>query len=362
MGSILAVYGTRPELIKMAPLILSLKKKGEAVKVLNTGQHRDMLIELEHLFGVFPDFSFDVMKANQDVNHVVSAIINKVSVLLKEESTRLVIVQGDTATVLAAAMAAYYSKIKIAHVEAGLRSFDMNHPFPEEFNRRVVSMIADYNFAPTEQSYQNLINEGVPSDKVFITGNTVIDALSILKGKLKKGESNKKRILVTAHRRENHEGGIRNICHAILKILEDRDDIEFIWPVHPNPNVKNKVYDLLSNQASVTLSQPLGYLELLSVMNESYLIWTDSGGIQEEAPSFKKPVLILREVTERPEVVSSGFGILVGSNTQEIIKQTLLLLDSEKEYAMRISGANPFGDGMASEKIIKIIQKSQNAS
>ena len=358
MGGILAVYGTRPELIKMAPLILALKKRGERVKILNTGQHREMLVELEQLFGISPDFSFEVMKKNQDVNHVVSAIMEKVGDLLKEESIRLVMVQGDTATVLATAMAAYYSKVKIAHVEAGLRSFDMNHPFPEEFNRKVVSMIADYNFAPTEQSYQNLINEGVDTKKVFITGNTVIDALSILKGKLKKGSPAKKRILVTAHRRENHEVGIRNICQAILKILENRDDIEFVWPVHPNPNVKDTVYSLLSNQKSVLLCEPLGYLDLLTIMNESYLIWTDSGGIQEEAPSFKKPVLILREVTERPEVISSGFGCLVGVDVNKIIEQTVLLLDSEIEYTKRISGQNPFGDGNACNKIIEIIQKA----
>ncbi|MEQ8625765.1 MAG: UDP-N-acetylglucosamine 2-epimerase (non-hydrolyzing) [Vicingaceae bacterium] len=360
MGSILAVYGTRPELIKMAPLILALKKKGEAVKVLNTGQHRDMLVELEHLFGIFPDFSFDVMKANQDVNHVVSKIIVKVSILLKEESISLVIVQGDTATVLATAMAAYYSKVKIAHVEAGLRSFDMDHPFPEEFNRRVVSMIADYNFAPTEQSYQNLIKEKVDQAKVFITGNTVIDALSILKNKLKRGESDKKKILVTAHRRENHEVGIRNICQAILRILEERNDVEFVWPVHPNPNVKDTVYSLLSNRESVVLCEPLGYLELLSTMNDSYMIWTDSGGIQEEAPSFKKPVLILREVTERPEVVASGFGVLVGTDISEIVKQTIKLLNSSELYAKQISGDNPFGDGNSSQKIIEIIEKAKN--
>ena len=350
------VYGTRPELIKVAPLILKLKELSLVeLVVVSTGQHREMLFDLEQLFGINPDISLALMAENQSINSVVSGVINEVDKLLLQYQPDLVFVQGDTATVLGTAMACYYAKIKVAHIEAGLRSFDLNHPFPEEFNRKVVSIFADYNFAPTQISAENLIREGVPENRVFVTGNTVIDALNILSRKIVAKKSNKKLILVTAHRRENHGEGIIAICDAIKNILQQRGDVEFIWPLHPNPNVLDVVTDYMQGIKGIELTSPMGYEELVSTMKNSYLIWTDSGGIQEEAPSLKKPILILREVTERPEVIHSGFGELTGTNTDKIVTSTLKLLIDNQYYKMKISGRNPFGTGDACDQIISIL-------
>ncbi len=354
---VFVVYGTRPELIKVAPLILKLKSLTKVeLKVVSTGQHKEMLYDLEKLFEISPDYSLDLMTKDQTVNSVVAKVITKMDELIHQESPELVFVQGDTATVLGASMACFYSKVDVAHIEAGLRSFNLEHPFPEEFNRRVVSIFAKYNFAPTSLSAQNLINEGVNKNQVFVTGNTVIDALNILSEKIETKSFQKKLILVTAHRRENHASGIKSICKAIQELLKVRSDVQFVWPVHPNPNVKEVVKELLGELDGVTLLEPIGYLELISTMKSAYIIWTDSGGIQEEAPSFKKPVLILREVTERPEVVDSGFGELTGSNTEKIITSTMRLLDDEAYYSRRISGDNPFGSGNACDQMLKILK------
>lgn len=348
------VYGTRPELIKLAPLIIALKKeKWVELTIINTGQHKEMLVSLEKLFQVYPDISLNVMTDNQNVSQVVSKVIAQMDRLIDKNKPDLVFVQGDTATVLATAIACFYSKVKIAHVEAGLRSFDLQHPFPEEFNRRTVSLFADYNFAPTQTSANNLLKEGVNKNKILVTGNTVIDSLQIIKRKLKPRKNDKKTILVTAHRRENHKKGIENICSAIIELLQQNNKVEFIWPIHPNPNVKEIVEKRLSNVPGVTLCAPMDYLELLDTISNSFLIWTDSGGIQEEVPSFGKPVLILREVTERPEVVSSGFGLLVGTSKSKIVSSTIELLTNSEKYTKMISGKNPFGDGNASKRIIE---------
>lgn len=356
---IFVVYGTRPELIKLAPLILALKKIDRVeLTVISSGQHKEMLTSLEEIFDIEADVSFSIMAENQSINSVVSKIIDLMDGLINKLSPDLVFVQGDTATVLATAMACYYSKVKVAHIEAGLRSFNMNHPFPEEFNRRTVSIFADYNFAPTQLSMENLLNEGVPSEKVIVTGNTVIDALNILKERLGTRTTDKKIILVTAHRRENHESGIMSICEAIQEILNLRNDVSFIWPVHPNPNVKKVVKSQLSGLDNVQLLEPMDYIELLKTMQSSYLIWTDSGGIQEEAPTFKKPVLILREVTERPEVIDSGFGRLVGTKREAIVEETLKLLNDSAHYISSTSGKNPFGDGKAVDLILKHLELS----
>lgn len=350
------VYGTRPELIKVAPLILKLKELSRVeLIVVSTGQHREMLVELEQLFGINPDVSLSLMSENQTISSVVSGVIHEVDKLLLQYQPDLVFVQGDTATVLGTAMACYYAKVKVAHIEAGLRSFDLNHPFPEEFNRRVVSIFADYNFAPTQISAENLIREGVPKSRVFVTGNTVIDALNILSSKFVTKKSDKKLILVTAHRRENHGAGIIAICEAIKNILQQRDDVKFIWPLHPNPNVLEVVTNYMQGINGIALIAPMGYEALVSTMKNSYLIWTDSGGIQEEAPSLKKPILILREVTERPEVVTSGFGELTGTNTQQIVLSTLKLLNDKEYYKSKINGQNPFGNGDACEQILSIL-------
>lgn len=353
---IFVVYGTRPELIKVAPLILKLRAIGNAeLTVVSTGQHKEMLNSLESLFEISPDVSLDLMTTNQTVNSVVSKVIGSVDELIQKNRPDLVFVQGDTATVLGTAMACYYAKVKVAHIEAGLRSFDLNHPFPEEFNRKVVSIFADYNFAPTQLSADNLLNEGVDKCKVFVTGNTVIDALKILSQKSDLKSSVKKIILVTAHRRENHGEGMIHICNAIKALLTLRSDVEFIWPLHPNPNVKDAVLSQMKGLEGISFTEPMDYVTLISTMKSAYLIWTDSGGIQEEAPSFRKPLLVLREVTERPEVISSGFGELTGTNSDKIIAATLRLLDDEVYYTERVSGQNPFGDGDACDKILSIL-------
>lgn len=360
--NVFAVYGTRPELIKMAPLIIELKKNKDLnLFVVNTGQHREMLTPLEEIFKIKADISLDVMSKGQSVSTVVSKVIQAMEAEFKKHKADLVFVQGDTATVLATAMAAYFSRVKIAHVEAGLRSFDLNHPFPEEFNRKTVSIIADYNFVPTHVSAQNLLNEGVPNNKIFIVGNTVIDALKLIQPLLKKSLEAKKTILVTAHRRENHGEGIRNICEAVLSLLKRDSELHFIWPVHPNPKVKEYVYQALGNQERVQLCEPMDYVELLSTIINSTLIWTDSGGIQEECPSFKKPVIILREVTERPEIISSGFGVLVGTSSEKILSQTNHIINDPTIYHQMTSGDNPFGDGIASKKILNVIFDRKNA-
>lgn len=354
--NVFAVYGTRPELIKMAPLIIELRKIDKInLLVVNTGQHREMLVPLEELFQIKADISLDIMTEGQSVSTVVSKVMQSMETAFKRHKADLVFVQGDTATVLATAMAAYFSAVKIAHVEAGLRSFDLNHPFPEEFNRRTVSIVADYNFAPTTLSAQNLIDEGVLKEKVFSVGNTVIDALKIIQPKLEKLNREKKTILITAHRRENHGEGIKNICEAVKILLEQDQELHFIWPVHPNPNVKDYVYQTLGNKDRVQLTEPLDYIDLLTNIQNSTLIWTDSGGIQEETPSFRKPVLILREVTERPEIISSGFGVLVGTDCDEIVRQTVAILSDQNKYQQMISGENPFGDGTASKQILTTI-------
>jgi UDP-N-acetylglucosamine 2-epimerase (non-hydrolysing) len=356
---ILLAYGTRPELIKLAPVIFELKKrKNIRLLIVNTGQHKEMLDELEKFFFLKPDINFNIMTPNQSLNGILGAIHGKASSLFNSFKPELVIVQGDTTTVLAIGITAFYSNIQVAHIEAGLRSFDIHNPYPEEFNRRVISLFAGYNFVPTKLSAKNLLVENIPASTIFITGNTGVDALLLVLKKQKRPaalQGPKKKILITAHRRENHGKGILAICEAVRRILALRDDIEFIWPVHPNPNVQKVAYARLRDLSGVMLCAPLSYLELVRTMNESWLIWTDSGGIQEEAPTLKKPVLILRKVTERPEVLTSGFGILVGTNTDKIVNNTISLLNNKRKYKRMVSGKNPFGDGDAAKKIVRIL-------
>jgi len=359
---ILLAYGTRPELIKLAPLIFELKgRKNADLLIVNTGQHKEMVDELEKVFGIKPDLKLSVMTPNQSLNLVLSSIVMKISEVFHQFKPDLVIVQGDTTTVLSIGISAFYSQIKVAHVEAGLRSHDVYNPYPEEFNRRVVSLFASFNFAPTALSAKNLLKEKVNPKTVFVTGNTGVDAVQMI---LKKRWKNKnqfkgRKILITAHRRENHGKGIENICKAVIALLKTYPDIEFTWPVHPNPNVFESVEARLGKTKRVHLCQPLPYEELIREINESFLLWTDSGGIQEEAPSLKKPVLILRSVTERPEVIRSGFGILVGTDPTKILMQTKKLLSSKKHYAKMVSGKNPFGNGKASARIADILLKNE---
>lgn len=357
---IVVAYGTRPEIIKLAPVIIELKKrKNVNLYVVNSGQHKEMVDDLEIFFGIRSDYKFEVMTPNQSLNSVLSKIVTESAALFSKIKPDLVFVQGDTTTVFAIGTACFYSGIKVAHVEAGLRSKDIYNPYPEEFNRRVVSLFATYNFAPTKASANNLLREKISRKKIYVTGNTVVDALNFVllkKRKAIKIPSNAvKKILITAHRRENHGVGIQNVCKAVIRLLDLRSDVEFVWPVHPNPNVFNVVNKLLGNNKRVKLTTPLSYLDLVSEMHRSYLIWTDSGGIQEEAPTLKKPVLILRTVTERPEVINAGFGKLVGVNSNRIVSLTNELLDNKIVYKKMISGSNPFGNGSAAKKILDIV-------
>jgi len=362
---ILLAYGTRPELIKLAPVLFELKKrKGVHLTILNTGQHKEMVDELEAFFAIRADVYFKVMTANQNLNLTLSKITEKSAELLSRLKPDLIVVQGDTTTVLALGISGFYAGISVAHVEAGLRSFDLKNPYPEEFNRRVISLLATYHFTPTANASQNLIREGVSKESITLTGNTVVDTMNLI---VKKGDriqteaSGKlKKILITAHRRENHGKGIAAICTAVKNVLKKHKGVAFIWPVHPNPNVENVVQRLLGNTRGVTLCKPLSYANLLREMKESFLIWTDSGGIQEEAPSLKKPVLILRTVTERPEVVKSGFGILTGTDAKRIVSKTSALLSNKELYKKMTGGKNPFGDGKAAKRIADVVLKKAN--
>lgn len=357
MKKFVITYGTRPELIKLVPLIYELRKLSSITTiVVNTGQHIDMLKPLENFFEITPDFELNVMQPNQTINKTLSAVLIKIEELFLQIKPDLVFIQGDTSTVLATGMACFNMGIPVAHVEAGLRSFDLTQPFPEEFNRKVVSLFAKYNFAPTELSKNNLIAEKIVEEKIFITGNTVIDTIQIIAEKMQLSKHiNPNKILITAHRRENHGEGMLNICKAIKEIIKLKNDVEFIWPVHSNPNVKVVVEQELKDLKQVQLLSPLDYFDLLQHMANSKIIWTDSGGIQEESPYFKKPVLILRNVTERPEVVSSGFGVLVGTNVEKIVTETTKLFTDINYYTDLTKGKNPFGDGNAAKKIIEIV-------
>jgi len=366
MKKIFFVFGTRPEAIKLAPVIIEAKRHKEILtKVLITGQHREMLDEVLRVFRIKPDFDLNVMRPNQELSEVTSRILIGVENILKEEKPDWVIIQGDTTTVLATALACYYQKISLAHVEAGLRSFDKYQPFPEEINRRLVSHIADINFAPTKGAAENLLKEGIDKKKILITGNTVIDALLMAVGKkvrlnkeLKKVDFRKRIILVTAHRRENFGTPLENICNAVKEISKLSDDLEIVYPLHLNPNVQETAKGVLSNAPNIKLLQPLDYLTFCYLMKKSYLILTDSGGIQEEAPSLHKPVLILRSVTERPEVVQVGAAILVGTEKEKIVKEVKNLLEDKKRYRQMAFVHNPFGDGKASRRIIGWLVKN----
>ncbi len=355
------VYGTRPELLKLVPLIKVFKDDPDfELTVINTGQHQEMLTEIERRFEIVPDFKLDSMKAFQSLTRLHTRICDLIEPILLDIKPELVLLQGDTATVAAVGLVCFFNKIAVGHVEAGLRSFNLEEPFPEEFNRRSISIFAKYNFAPTELSANNLRNEKVDTSSIFVTGNTIVDMVRIMRTKHLNGtEVSGKQILVTSHRRENHGDGILNICNAIKEVSKKHPDLKFIWPLHPNPNVKGVVEDQLGSLKNVMLTAPMDYFDLVKVLESSYLVWTDSGGIQEECPSFVKPCLILRNVTERPEVVDSGFGMLVGTNEELIVTETLRLLEDQTLYKQRISGSNPFGDGFAADQIKEIIKKER---
>ncbi|GAB5410231.1 MAG: UDP-N-acetylglucosamine 2-epimerase (non-hydrolyzing) [Balneolaceae bacterium] len=364
---ILIVFGTRPEAIKMAPVVKEFQKNTEhfETKVCVTAQHREMLDQVLDFFEIKPDFDLNLMKPNQNLSTLTSAILSSFSKVIEEYEPDFVYVHGDTTTTFAASLGAFYSGVKICHVEAGLRTFNKKAPFPEEINRQLTGRLADYHFAPTERAEKNLLKEGVSKDKVFVTGNTVIDALLYSVNRVDSIEfeeieflknlidENKKIVLVTGHRRENFGEGFLNICTA-LKELSKSSEIQIIYPVHLNPNVKTPVYEMLAGIDNIKLIRPLPYEAFIWLMNKSYIIITDSGGIQEEAPSLGKPVLVMREATERPEAVEAGTVILVGTNAKKIVKECVSLIENENKYESMSKSHNPYGNGLSSKKIIEI--------
>jgi len=375
MKKILIVFGTRPEAIKMAPLVKEFEKNQNFfnTKVCVTAQHREMLGQVLDLFDITPEYDLDIMKPDQDLYDVTSNILLKIKPVLESFKPDVVLVHGDTATTFATSLAAYYQKIKIGHVEAGLRTGDLYSPWPEEGNRRLTGVLTDYHFSPTGTSKKNLLNEGVNNESIFVTGNTVIDALQLVVNRIKNNEIlrlkientiiqsgfqelNSKFILVTGHRRENFGQGFLNICEALKVLAKNNPDIYILYPVHLNPNVRRTVNELLANVNNIKLVEPFQYEEFIYLMSKSYLILTDSGGIQEEAPSLGKPVLVMRDTTERPEAVEAGTVRLVGSDRDNIIKEVQDLIDDSDEYQKMSKAHNPYGDGNASKNIVKILR------
>ena len=374
---ILTIFGTRPEAIKLAPVLKELEKHPEIVShVCVTAQHREMLDQVLELFEIQPDFDLDLMRNDQSLFDITARGLRDLQRVLEEERPDVVLVQGDTTTAFVASVAAFYLKIKIGHVEAGLRTEDKYNPFPEEMNRRLADVLSDLYFAPTNRAADNLAREGIAEDNVFVTGNTVIDALLWMVGKQsaplrqeelerlfgeKYGlELNEKRIiLVTGHRRESFGKGFENICQGLKLAAEHNPGVQIVYPVHMNPNVREPVYRILGGVKNVHLIEPLDYTHFVFLMQRAYLILTDSGGIQEEAPSLGKPVLVMREKTERPEAIEAGVAKLVGTESERIFRETQRLLSDKVEYERMAHAANPFGDGKAAERIVQVLLREQ---
>ena len=375
MKKILLVFGTRPEAIKMAPLVKEFQKDTEhfETKVCVTAQHRQMLDQVLEVFGITPDYDLNIMAPNQDLYDITSKVLLGLRDVLQDFAPDVVLVHGDTTTSMAASLAAFYRQIAVAHVEAGLRTYDMLSPWPEEMNRQVTDRICTYYFAPTGQSRQNLLRENIEEKKIFVTGNTVIDALlmavdiiatktgmeeQIHKEIQEKGYTVGERdyILVTGHRRENFGEGFLHICKAIRELASQYPDIDIVYPVHLNPNVQKPVYELLSGRDNVFLISPLDYLPFIYAMQHSILLLTDSGGVQEEAPSLGKPVLVMRNTTERPEAVEAGTVKLVGTDAETIVGNVVELLRNKELYKRMSETHNPYGDGQACERIVNALK------
>ncbi|MDM9557752.1 non-hydrolyzing UDP-N-acetylglucosamine 2-epimerase [Bordetella petrii] len=374
---ILTVFGTRPEAIKMAPLVNALTNHPDVKSyVCVTAQHREMLDQVLKLFEIKPDFDLNVMRPGQDLFSITTSILNGIKNILEEVKPDYVLVHGDTSTTLAASLAAFYSRIPVGHVEAGLRTRNIRSPWPEEANRQITGVLADLHFAPTEQARQNLLQERKPEDRIFVTGNTVIDALLSIKNKIENDEallkqfasqfsflSDKRRlILITGHRRENFGGGFENICTAIAELARIYPQMDFVYPVHLNPNVREPVNRLLRGLDNIHLVEPLDYLPFVYLMQRSFLILTDSGGIQEEAPSLGKPVLVMRDTTERPEAVAAGTVRMVGTDVARIVQSVKDLTENEIEYKKMAYAHNPYGNGTASPQIIQVLLNQQPKS
>lgn len=402
MKKILIVFGTRPEAIKLAPVIQKFKSLNLKTITCITAQHREMLDQVLNLFEITPNYDLDIMTDNQDLFDVTIKALQGLKEVLEKDKPDLVIVQGDTTTSFVASLASYYMQIPVAHVEAGLRTYNKYNPFPEEKNRHLTGVLADYHFAPTEWAKNNLLKEGIPEDKIWVTGNTVIDALMTIVSKQKalsskeywnryfreewnltlppdtEGDTgtnintnNSKLILVTGHRRESFGEGLKNICLALKELAQTNPDVTIVYPVHLNPNVQKPVYEILGsnqtnrkdqidqknerNQKNLFLIDPLDYEPFIYLMSKSYLILTDSGGIQEEAPALGKPVLVMRNTTERPEGVEAGTVRLVGTNKDKIIGETQKLLEDPESYEKMSKATNPYGDGKAAQRIVNIL-------
>jgi len=371
MKTVLAIFGTRPEAIKMAPVVRELRRSASLdVRVCVTAQHRQMLDQVLEFFDIVPDHDLDVMLPNQSLDQVTARVLTGVGGVLDAERPDVVLVHGDTTTTLAASLAAFHRKIAIGHVEAGLRSGSLLAPWPEELNRRVTSLTTRFHFAPTETSRQNLLAEGTPADSIFVTGNTVIDALLTTVEKIRQSPARRDAlaarfgfldaarplVLVTGHRRENFGDGFEHICHALAAIARQHD-VEIVYPVHPNPSVREPVERLLGGIPSIHLIEPQDYEPFVFLMDRAHLIITDSGGVQEEAPSLGKPVLVMRDTTERPEAVTAGTVILVGTSEETIVGEATSLLTDKARYERMAQTINPYGDGAAAGRIRAVLEE-----
>lgn len=356
---IMTIFGTRPEAIKMAPLVLELNKRSEVFEsiVTVTAQHREMLDQVLEVFGIVPDFDLNIMKKQQSLAQITTRVLEGLDKLMKETKPDIVLVHGDTSTTFAASLAAYYNKIAVGHVEAGLRTWDKYSPFPEEVNRQLTTVLADLHFSPTEKSKQNLLLENIPSERIFVTGNTAIDALKTTvdasySSPILQKLGDKRLVLMTAHRRENLGSNMAQMFRAIKRLVETHDDIQVIYPVHLNPVVQEAANDILGNDDRIQLIEPLGVVDFHNFASKAYLILTDSGGVQEEAPSLGVPVLVLRDTTERPEGIEAGTLKLVGTDEDTIYNVANELLSNKEAHDNMAKSSNPYGDGQASRRIV----------
>lgn len=369
MKKILIIFGTRPEAIKLAPLYHEIVRSNKFKPyICSTGQHKEMLMQAMEYFGLSADYNLDVMKYNQGLGDLTALILSGLSKIVQDCKPDLIVVQGDTTTTFVGGLVAYYNRIKLVHIEAGLRSHSKYSPYPEEMNRILTTHLSDYHFAPTERTAENLRQEGVAAEKIFVVGNTVIDALFMGLERLKTYDSDelnnrlgmidfsKEVILVTGHRRESFGKPLKEICKALSAIATD-DRVQIVYPVHLNPNVRKPVFSMLNKRKNIHLIDPLDYPVMIYLMSRSTIILTDSGGIQEEAPALKKPVLVMRDVTERAEGIDAKVTKLVGTSSEMIIKETLNLLNNQDAYNIMASGKNPYGDGFASKRIVEILER-----
>jgi len=372
MIKVLSIFGTRPEAIKMAPVIQELQKYPELIdsNICVTAQHRQMLDQVLGIFNLVPDVDLDLMQTNQSLTELTARALSGLSKVIADIGPDVVLVQGDTTTVLAGSLAAFYQQVPVGHVEAGLRTYDRYNPFPEEINRRLTDGLSTFYFAPTATAQNALLNEGIPLEQIYLTGNPVIDALKQTLQKEPPGEvtdllkniSDNRILLFTAHRRENFGVPLTNFCQAIQEIVRKYRDVSVIYPVHLNPNVRDVVFEQLGGQDRIHLIEPLPYISFVHLMKASYLILTDSGGIQEEAPALGTPVLVLRNVTERPEAVDSGTVKVIGTDTASIVMETGHLLEDQNVYQKMVTGVSPYGDGYAAERIVNVLLDYFNGS